>query len=97
MKLVEPKVSRVVEYSFSDAVKENCFCGMSFCDGAVDDVLISDVCFDCCVFKGIDFCNVSFDNVELVDVVFDSCDLSNKKFDSVSVHRVKFVQHIFFH
>ena len=91
VKILEPKISSLVDYSLEDAYRDNCYNNMIFTQSVLKDIKIVNETIDSCIFRGIDFSNIDFSNVDFIDVIFEECDLSNKKFDGNLLQRVKFI------
>ena len=63
MKIVSPKIKNYVEYSIIDSIKDNDFSNKLYNTNIEDNVIISDITFDSCIFNNINFSNIKFQKV----------------------------------
>ena len=63
MKIAGPKIKNCVEYSIIDSIKDQEFSNKLYNTNIEDNVIISDITFDSCVFNNINFSNIKIDKV----------------------------------
>ena len=66
MKIVSPKIKNCVEYSIIDSIKDNDFSNKLYKTNIKENIIISDITFDSCIFNNINFSNIKLDNVDLI-------------------------------
>ena len=55
MKIVSPKIKNCVEYSIIDSIKDNDFSNKLYKTNIKENIIISDITFDSCIFNNINF------------------------------------------
>ena len=58
MKIVSPKIKNCVEYSIIDSIKDNDFSNKLYKTNIKENIIISDITFDSCIFNNINFSNI---------------------------------------
>ena len=55
MKIVSPKIKNYIEYSIIDSIKDNDFSNKLYNTNIKENIIISDITFDSCIFNNINF------------------------------------------
>lgn len=88
MKIAEPKISKCIENDLLTAYQDNDFSNSIFDKNINENIKLSDITFDSCIFRNIDFKNIELENIDLVDVIFENCDLTNIMIDLFSLQGI---------
>lgn len=89
MKIAKPKITYTEEKTFIEAYEQRDFTNGLFKENSPNQIVLSDLYIDSCIFDKIDFNNITLD-VDIYDVIFEGCNLSNLCFDSKMLSRVVF-------
>lgn len=85
MKIQKPKISSITISSLTNQMD---YQDLHIINTPTNELIISNVTFDGCIFDKIDFKNIKLINVNMIDVIFNNCDLSNQQFNYLN--RVEF-------